>query len=91
MKGQFWFSFFGLALYIISLAVAGVMQGKAGYDPAAAKIPLMISTTGLLLLLIGSVMQMLNIFVMTIKWKMSLAKSAYAAVTAPLESPEVKS
>jgi len=91
VQWQFGCSFLGLALYIIPLAVAGVMQGGAVYDPAAAKIPLMICTTGLLLLLAGAVLLLVNIFVMTFKWKIALAKSAYAAVTAPLESSEVKS
>ncbi|MDR3458820.1 MAG: cbb3-type cytochrome c oxidase subunit I [Verrucomicrobiae bacterium] len=88
---QFWLSFAGLALYIIPLAVAGVMQGNAVYDPAAAKVPLMICTSGLMLLLAGAVLLLVNILVMTFKWKIALAKSAYAAVTAPLESSEVKS
>jgi hypothetical protein len=32
-----------------------------------------------------------NIFVMTIKWKLALLKSLLAAVKAPLTIPEVKS
>jgi cytochrome c oxidase cbb3-type subunit 1 len=88
---QFVLSFFGVLLFVVPLAIAGVKQGHAGYDPAAAKFPLMISTSGLLLLLLGSVLLTVNIFVMTIKWKIALAKSAFAAITAPLESTEVKS
>jgi cytochrome c oxidase cbb3-type subunit 1 len=91
VQGQFWLSLLGLALYIIPLAIAGVKQGNAAYDPTAAKVPLMICTTGLLLVLLGSVLMFVNIFVMTFKWKIALAKSVYAAVTAPLESSEVKS
>jgi len=90
VQAQFWLSFIGLALYIIPLAIAGVKQGNAGYDPAAAKIPLMICTTGLLFLLLGSVLLLANIFVMTFKWKIALGKAAFAAVTAPLKDPEVK-
>ena len=43
------------------------------------------------LLLAGAVMLLVNIFVMTFKWKIGLGKAAFAAVTAPLESSEVKS
>ena len=88
---QHFLNVFGVALLIIPLAIAGVKQGHAGYDPAAAKLWLMISTSGLLLLLVGSVLLLVNIFVMTIKWKIALAKSAFAAVTAPLPDSEVKS
>jgi len=88
---QYFLSLFGVLIFVVSLAVAGVRQGNAVYDPAAAKFPLMISTAGLLLLLLGSGLMLLNIFVMTIKWKIALAKTAFAAVTAPLESSEVKS
>jgi cytochrome c oxidase cbb3-type subunit 1 len=90
-QGQYFLSVAGVLIFVISLAIGGVLQGGAVYDPAAAKFPLMISTTGLLLLLLSSVMLTLNIFVMTTKWKIALAKAAFAAVTAPLESSEVKS
>jgi len=84
VSAQFFLSLAGLALFVIPLAIAGVVQGRAGYDPAAAKLWLMISTTGLLFLLLGSVLLLVNIFVMTFKWKLALAKSAIAAVTVPL-------
>lgn len=87
---QFYLSVLGVALWVLPLAVGGVLQGKAGYDPAAAKLPLMISTTGLLLLLLGSLLLLLNVFVMTIKWKLGLGKALFAAVTAPLTTTEVK-
>ena len=91
VKVQFFLSFFGLALFVIPLAVAGVKQGRAGYDPTTAKLWLMISTTGLIFLLLGSVLLLVNIFTMTIKWKLALARTVFAAVTAPLDNPEVKS
>lgn len=87
---QFYLSAIGVAFWVLPLAVGGVLQGKAGYDPAAAKLPLMISTTGLLALLVGSLMLLLNVFVMTIKWKFGLGKALFAAVTAPLTTTEVK-
>ena len=66
-----------VAVSLVPLAIAGIKHGHAGYDPTAAKFWLMISTSGLLLLLLGSVLLLVNIFVMTIKWKISLAKSAF--------------
>jgi len=91
VNAQFYLSLLGVALFVIPLAVAGVKQGRAGYDPAAAKLWLMISTTGLLFLLLGALLLLVNIFAMTLKWKLGLVKMVYAAVTAPLETKEVKS
>jgi cytochrome c oxidase cbb3-type subunit I len=88
---QFFASMLGTLLLVISLAVAGLDQGKANFALGAGKIPLMICTTGWLLLLLGSVSLLLNLFVMTLKWKLGLAKTAFAAVTAPLPNSEVKS
>ena len=51
----------------------------------------MISTTGLLFLLLGSLLLAANIFVMTIKWKLALAKTVIAYIKSPLETSEVKS
>ncbi|MBW8864728.1 MAG: cbb3-type cytochrome c oxidase subunit I, partial [Verrucomicrobia bacterium] len=87
---QFFSTMFGVLLLVVSLAIGGVKQGNAVYDPTAAKFWLMISTTGTLLVLIGALMMFANIFVMTFKWKIGLAKAALAAVKAPLENPEVK-
>ena len=87
---QFFLSIIGVVLLVIPLAIAGVKQGHAGFDPAAAKFWLRISTTGLLLLLLGSVVLVANVFVMTLKWKLGIIKTVIAAVTAPLETSEVK-
>lgn len=88
---QFYLSILGVLLLVISLAMAGVKQGHAGYDPAAAKFWLQMSTGGTTLLLLGSLALALNSFVMTLKWKLGLAMTVYTAVTAPLKSTEVKS
>ena len=45
-----------------------------------------VSTIGLLLLLLGSLLFAANIFAMTFKWKLALLKSVIAAVKAPLET-----
>ncbi|HTB83207.1 MAG TPA: cbb3-type cytochrome c oxidase subunit I [Candidatus Sulfotelmatobacter sp.] len=88
---QFFASVLGVLLLVISLAVAGIAQGKSNFASGAGKIALMVSTTGWLFLLLGSLSLLLNILVMTMKWKLGLAKSAWAAITAPLADSEVKS
>jgi cbb3-type cytochrome oxidase subunit 1 len=86
-------------LYVIPLIIGGVEQGMklhhanvpfAEASAVALKF-LRISTTGQLLILLGALCLLLNIFVMTIQWKIGLLKQLIAAVTAPLETTEVKS
>ena len=67
-------------------------------DPAVAfgdstKAMLMflrVSTTGLLLILLANLLFALNIFVMILAWKWSLAKTVFAFVISPLNKTEVK-
>ena len=55
-------------------------------DVAGATLPfLRVSTTGLLLLLLGNLLFALNIFGLTIIWKLALLKSVVAYVKSPLE------
>jgi len=99
VRAHFWISIFGVLLFVVPLAVGGIEQGLKLHDPAIgiagvtrATLPfLRVSTTGQLLLLLGSLMFAANIFVMTFKWKLALLKTAFAAVIAPLETSEVKS
>ncbi len=84
-------SLIGVLIYVASLAYAGWAQGRAGFNPEAALPALRITTLGLLLLLLGSVLLLANILAMTFKWKLGLLKTAVTAVTAPLETSEVKS
>lgn len=99
VRFQHWFFIGGIALLVGSLAVAGVLQGmklenpKIGFDEvsSATLIAFRFSTTGQLLLLLGSLLFAANIFVMTAKWKIGLLKCCIAAVKAPLETTEVKS
>ncbi len=51
-----------------------------------ALIFLRAGTTGLLFILLGSLLFAANIFAMTLKWKLALLKSLIAAVKAPLEA-----
>ena len=89
----------GVLLFVVPLVIGGGEQGKKLHDAAvpfaeSSAVALKffrMSTTGLLLVLVGSLCLLLNIFVMTIQWKLGLLKSAIAAIQAPLETSEVKS
>jgi len=95
VRVQHWLFMLGVVLWAGSLAVGGVEQGMklqnantAFADSTnVALIFLRAGTTGLLLILLGSLLFAANIFVMTIKWKLALLKSANAAVKAPLTIP----
>jgi len=89
----------GSLVLFLSLAVAGVVQGIKMHNPnipfsdviQATLGPLRFAVAGLLLLLLGSLMLAANFLVMTIKWHFALVKCVTTAVTAPLETEEVKS
>jgi cytochrome c oxidase cbb3-type subunit 1 len=87
---HFWAYVIGVILYVIPLAIAGYLQGSHAYDPAAALPALRISTLGLNLILLGNLLFALNIISMFVSWKLALAKTIWAAVTAPLKTAEVK-
>jgi cytochrome c oxidase cbb3-type subunit 1 len=95
---QRWLFMLGIVLWAGSLAVGGVAQGVKLKDANVAfadstgvvLIFLRVGTTGLLLILLGSLLFAANIFVMTLKWKLALLKSLLAAIRAPLATPEVK-
>jgi len=98
VRFQHWFFIGGLALLVGSLAVAGVVQGvKLAGGAAFADVTsstlmaFRFSTTGLLLLLIGSLMFFANVFSMTAKWKWGLMKSCIALVKGPAATGEVRS
>jgi cytochrome c oxidase cbb3-type subunit 1 len=94
VRVQHWFSMLGIVLLVAPLAIGGIEQGLKLQNPGIAFIDitksmlpfLRASTTGLLLILTGNLLFALNIFAMTFIWKISLLKTAYAAVTAPLET-----
>jgi cytochrome c oxidase cbb3-type subunit 1 len=91
---HFWISTLGVLLLVAPLAIGGLVQGfkwenpsVAPVDVARAALPfLRVSTTGLLLLLLGNLLFALNIFAMTLKWKFALLKTVIAAVKAPLDT-----
>ncbi|HVU28084.1 MAG TPA: cbb3-type cytochrome c oxidase subunit I [Verrucomicrobiae bacterium] len=88
---QHWLFMLGVALLVVSLAVGGIKQGLNNFDFQTQLPFLRVSTMGILLLLLGSLLLAANIFVMTLKWKLALLKSLLTAVKAPLETAEVKS
>jgi cytochrome c oxidase cbb3-type subunit 1 len=98
IRVQHWFAMLGLVIFVVSLAVGGIEQGMKLNDPGVAfadvtknALPFQrASTMGLLLLVIANLLFALNIFAMILAWKWSVAKSVFAAVTAPLEKSEVK-
>jgi cytochrome c oxidase cbb3-type subunit 1 len=94
---QFWCSMSGVLLFIVPLAVGGVVQGlKLRHGAVFADVIqatlfwFRISTTGLLLLALGNLLFALNIFALTFKWKFALAKKVMMRVRAPLATSEVK-
>jgi cytochrome c oxidase cbb3-type subunit I len=99
VRVQHWFFMGGVALVFLPLLIGGLVQGS---NMGNSSVPfdqviqgtlmyLRISTLGWVALLLGSLMLAANIFVMTIRWKLALGKSAIAAVTSPLETQGVKS
>lgn len=99
VRWQHWFFMGGTALLVVPLAIGGWQQGLKLQNPAIplaeitqGTLPfLRVSTTGLFLLLLGSLLFAANIFVMTLKWKLALIKCVLTAVNSPLETEEVKS
>ncbi len=82
-KANFFLCSGGVVLYVIPLLIGGVEQGMKLRD---ANIPfadasaialkfLRISTTGQMLILLGTLCLLLNIIVMTLQWKLGLVKT----------------
>jgi cytochrome c oxidase cbb3-type subunit 1 len=98
VRVQHWCMMIGVVLLVGSLAIGGVMQGLAAQVPKnsagdilSAALPFFqFSTLGLFALLLGNLLFAVNLFPMIVKWKLALLKTGFAAVTAPLESSEVK-
>ena len=96
---QHWLFMLGILLLAGSLAVGGIVQGLATLVPKNSSSDILemslpflrASTTGLMFLLLGSLLFAANIFVMTFKWKLALIKSVIAYIKSPLEASEVKS
>ena len=90
---QHWLFMLGVILWAGSLAVGGVEQGMKLGNPqiafadstGVALIFLRAGTTGLLLILLGSLLFAANIFAMTFKWKMALLKTVIAFIKSPLK------
>jgi cytochrome c oxidase cbb3-type subunit I len=99
VRAQHWFSMVGIVVLVVSLGIGGIEQGLKMQNPAnpisdvtKTILPFLhASTTGLLLILIANVLFAVNLFAMTFVWKIKLARTVFAAVTAPLKTSEVRS
>ncbi|HEY1663090.1 MAG TPA: cbb3-type cytochrome c oxidase subunit I [Verrucomicrobiae bacterium] len=91
VRFQHWAFMAGAVLLVLMLAIGGLAQGMNDYNFQSALPFLRFSTLGLFLLLLGSLMFAANIFVMTIKWNLALAKGFIAIVRPPVKLQEVKS
>ena len=89
-RWHFWSWFIGVVLFVFPLAYAGFEQGANAYNPESALMGLRLSTMGLLLILVGSLLFAVNVLVMFLTWKIELVKTVFAAVLAPLNPAEVK-
>jgi cytochrome c oxidase cbb3-type subunit I len=98
VRVQHWFSLVGIIIFVGSLGIAGIVQSFKMQSPALSIteitksiLPFLhVSTLGLLLIFIGNLLFAVNIFAMTLVWKLNLIKTVLGAVTAPLENSEVK-
>jgi cytochrome c oxidase cbb3-type subunit I len=94
VRFQHWLFMLGVVLWAGSLAIGGVEQGMKLRDAnidfadstAKALIFLRAGTTGLLLILLGSLLFAANLFVMTIRWKLALLKTVIAFIKSPLDA-----
>jgi cytochrome c oxidase cbb3-type subunit I len=89
----------GLLLLVLPLAICGIEQGLKMQNPdikwheitVGTLNYLRVSTLGFLFLLLGGLLFALNIFTMTISWKIRLVKSLIGSYTSSFEAEEVKS
>jgi cytochrome c oxidase cbb3-type subunit 1 len=88
-----------VVLLVLPLAIGGIVQGLKLQNPAISfgdiregtLVYLRISTLGLLVLLLGSLLFAVNVFAATAIWKLKLLKSVVASLTTSFEAEEVKS
>jgi cytochrome c oxidase cbb3-type subunit 1 len=93
-RAHFWISLLGIILLVVPLAIGGVVQGlKLQYpnvafaDTTKAMLPfLRVSTTGLLLMLLGNLLFLANVIGLTFVWKLALLKKFITFVKSPLET-----
>ncbi|HUE37558.1 MAG TPA: cbb3-type cytochrome c oxidase subunit I [Candidatus Acidoferrum sp.] len=96
---QHWLFMAGVALLVVPLAIGGILQGLKMANPSVqfsdivqGTLPyLRISTLGLLLLLLGSLLFAANIFGMTARWTLALLKTSATAMKSAMQVQEVKS
>jgi cytochrome c oxidase cbb3-type subunit 1 len=94
VRVHYWISLAGIALLVLPLAIGGIVQGLKLQDPnvafadsTKAMLPfLRVSTTGLLLILLGNLLFFVNVIGLTFLWKFALLKKFLAFVKSPLET-----
>ncbi|MGB7768975.1 MAG: cbb3-type cytochrome c oxidase subunit I [Verrucomicrobiia bacterium] len=94
MRVHFWVSMSGITLLVVPLAIGGFIQGVklqnpniAFADTTKAMLPfLRVSTTGLLLMLLGNLLFFVNVMGLTFLWKIALLKKFITFVKSPLET-----
>ena len=94
VRVHYWISLLGITLLVVPLAIGGVEQGLklqnpniAFADTTKAMLPfLRVSTTGLLLMLLGNLLFFANVMGLTCLWKLALLKKFITFVKSPLET-----
>lgn len=98
VRVQFWCGVIGTLLLPLPLAIGGVAQGLKLMNPEvafeestkSALILLRVSTFGDLILLLGSLLFLLNVFALIAGYYRAVCSSAYTAATTPLDTAEVR-
>ena len=91
---HFRLSLVGVVLLVVPLAIGGVLQGLklqnpdiAFADTTKAMLPfLRVSTTGLLLILLGNLLFLVNVMGLTLRWKLALLKKFITFLKSPMEA-----
>ncbi len=91
IRVQHWLFMLGLVFLVVPLVIGGIAQGLNNFAIQIALHFLQVSTLGWLLLLLGSLLFAVNIFALTLKWKIGVAKEFIALINPPSKMEEVKS
>ena len=83
-------SMLGVIVYVASLAFAGLQQSRSGFMPESALMGLRAASAGQAILLLGSLLLLVNVLIMTLRWKLGLVKTVVTYVKSPLETSEAK-
>ncbi len=98
VRGHFWCGVVGTLLLFAPLAIGGVVQGARWLNPEITPVDvskatlmfLRLSTLGDLLLLLGNLLFLVNVFALIARHCRAVVRVLYADAVAPLEPSEVK-